>query len=59
MSPRVAAKIQSWRRAGLFGPAVVRQQIGALEATIDQGWSAQVSGDLDELHELLTGMESA
>ena len=58
MSPRVTAKLTAWKRAGLLGPQTIRAQIAALETSIDrEDWSAEVSGDLDELHELIESME--
>jgi hypothetical protein len=54
VSPRVALKIEQWKRAGLFGARVIREQIVALETYIDRGeWSAEVSADLDELRQML------
>jgi hypothetical protein len=57
MSMRIAVKIASWRRAGLLGPVVIRQQIAALEREVDGPWSPEVSTDLDELHAMLEDME--
>jgi hypothetical protein len=60
VSPRIAAKVRAWERAGLLGPQTIRRQIEELEKAIDRGeWSAAVSGDLDELRDLLARIEHA
>jgi hypothetical protein len=55
--PRVSAKLKAWERSGLLGPQTIRTQISVLEKQIEQGWSAEVSGDLTELQELLEDLE--
>jgi hypothetical protein len=57
VSPQIALKVDSWRRAGLLGPAVIRQQIAVLEHKVDCPFLLSVSVDLEELHELLASME--
>ena len=60
MSPRTAAKLEAWKRAGLYGPDVLREQIAVLEERLLQPVQeppGAVNADLKELRRLLADLE--